>query len=525
MASLRTATPRSTAREPRGRRDFQARRHGNAADRSSNRSRHRHRNGRRAGLRRGCSRSSPETGLRHRARSESRRRPSCWVWSRRSWSWLRWGSGSGRSSRRRSRPRRSTRAMQDYDDGDYRTAIRDFGSFLETNPRRSARGKARVFAAMANVRQYVIGRRGNLVVGARSDAGDGRASRWARRISRRASRPGRAGHSGRRRAGRPGAACRRTRRRWPKPSRRFRCTRRSPASRPWRSSTGRGCRPSCPRRAPRCSKAQVRSAALAAMDKAIAESSASRVYDARDAPGRPVCRPGSRQGPDCPDDGGQRADPPRGRRSTRRAGPPSALLVPTRSGRRPVSSCDRATSRPPQRPDRPRRSSSPWPTDLPTRLTAIRAPLSGMFRWAWPRTSCPPWSRARRRPWPSTPATATWSSLTRGPARSSGGCALGEPVGDPPLVLGNQLVQVLPSGKLLVDRSRLGRTAIDRQPGPSAGSHAGARRVGPAPLRAGTPGLPVRLGARSARRACRSIIWAILTARFPVRRRGWADSW
>ncbi len=38
----------------------------------------------------------------------------------------------------------------------------------------------------------------------------------------------------------------------------------------------------------------------------------------------------------------------------------------------------------------------------------------------------------------------------RGPAHLQWRLSLGEPAGDPPLVLGNQLAQVLPSGKLLL---------------------------------------------------------------------------
>jgi outer membrane protein assembly factor BamB len=45
--------------------------------------------------------------------------------------------------------------VQDYDDGDYRTAIRDFDGFLAKNPEDSRTGKARVLKAMANVRQFV----------------------------------------------------------------------------------------------------------------------------------------------------------------------------------------------------------------------------------------------------------------------------------------------------------------------------------------------------------------------------------
>ena len=45
--------------------------------------------------------------------------------------------------------------VQDFEDGDYRTAIRDFDAFLATNPKDDRVGKASVLRAMANVRQYV----------------------------------------------------------------------------------------------------------------------------------------------------------------------------------------------------------------------------------------------------------------------------------------------------------------------------------------------------------------------------------
>jgi outer membrane protein assembly factor BamB len=47
------------------------------------------------------------------------------------------------------------RGVADIEDGDYRTAIRDFGAFLAANPDDPRAGKARVMRALANVRQYV----------------------------------------------------------------------------------------------------------------------------------------------------------------------------------------------------------------------------------------------------------------------------------------------------------------------------------------------------------------------------------
>ncbi len=47
------------------------------------------------------------------------------------------------------------RGVQNFDDGDYRTAIRDLNQFVAANPGDARVGKARVLAALANVRQYV----------------------------------------------------------------------------------------------------------------------------------------------------------------------------------------------------------------------------------------------------------------------------------------------------------------------------------------------------------------------------------
>jgi outer membrane protein assembly factor BamB len=47
------------------------------------------------------------------------------------------------------------RGVQDFDDGDYRTAIRDLDQFVAGNPQDPRVGKARVLRALANVRQYV----------------------------------------------------------------------------------------------------------------------------------------------------------------------------------------------------------------------------------------------------------------------------------------------------------------------------------------------------------------------------------
>ena len=50
---------------------------------------------------------------------------------------------------------RYNRAVEVMQDGDYRTAIRDFDTFLTSNPEDPRAGKARVLRALANVRQYI----------------------------------------------------------------------------------------------------------------------------------------------------------------------------------------------------------------------------------------------------------------------------------------------------------------------------------------------------------------------------------
>ncbi len=50
---------------------------------------------------------------------------------------------------------RYNRAVEVMEDGDYRTAIRDFDSFLDAHPKDARAGKARILRELANVRQYI----------------------------------------------------------------------------------------------------------------------------------------------------------------------------------------------------------------------------------------------------------------------------------------------------------------------------------------------------------------------------------
>ena len=271
-------------------------------------------------------------------------------------------------------------------------------------------------------------------------------------------------------------------------------------------------------------KAQVRAQALAAMDQAIKDGCALAGLRRARRPGRAVCRPGSRQGPGRADDGRQRADPQGGHR--RNDSPAGRAREPRRSrwARRPAW-CFAAP-----------RDDSPKPAGRRDRLCPgrrvclrdrrlDRRAACGSGRWAWPRPSCRSRFPATRRPWRSTPGTTSWSGSMPGPAPCKWRLALGEPVGRPAAGAGQPARPGAAQRKAAADRARVGRARVDRQPGPAAGSLAGARRVGPAPLHSGPPGLPVRAGARAACRASRSCISAMPTRRSPALRRDWAGSW
>ena len=102
--------------------------------------------------------------------------------------------------------------------------------------------------------------------------------------------------------------------------------------------------------------------------------------------------------------------------------------------------------------------------------------------------------------------------------------ALGEPVGDPPLVLGNQLVQVLPSGKLLLIGLESGEL---RRPSTWAARWLGRRcttnRASTFTCWAGRIACSCWRAIRS--RAPRSIYLGHSTARSRAHRHGWAGSW
>jgi outer membrane protein assembly factor BamB len=338
------------------------------------------------------------------------------------------------------------RAVQGYNDGDYRTAMRDFSSFLQSNPDDERAGKAKVMRAMANVRQYSSAEGGtwSSAIEAtkemvdqfegleeyrdeRADlaelvirAGEGLADRARLSADTKALAEAESAiplHA--RIAGEPAL------------------TLLNGSRLPTKLSDARSA----------VRKAQIRSAALAAMDKAISEGSASRVYDARDAlldryadlaqdkdlvarmtAANELIRKAvvvdktHRPGEHAP-----RPDP---------LGPPTSLVL--RSNREPAAA-------------------EPSPD-------AIVFVMADGFAYAIDgSTGAPLWHVPLGLAASFVPAVvpgeatalafdARHGDLVKLDARTGAllwRLALGEPIGDPPLVLGNQLVQVLPSGKLL----------------------------------------------------------------------------
>ena len=140
-----------------------------------------------------------------------------------------------------------------------------------------------------------------------------------------------------------------------------------------------------------------------------------------------------------------------------------------------------------------------WPTGSPTPSTRPPAPRSGRRPVG---LSSPVLARSRSRAIPrsssSTPGTTSSSGSTRATGRLIWRLGLGEAVESPPLVLGDQLFQVLPSGKLLVIACRSGELRR-RSTWAAALPDAGQRRAGRFLYVVGQRGLPVRPRPRPAR--------------------------
>ena len=215
-------------------------------------------------------------------------------------------------------------------------------------------------------------------------------------------------------------------------------------------------------------KAQIRAQALASMDQAIKDGASSRVYDARDDLVEQYADLARDKDLVTSHDLGERADP-QGRHD--RADPPAGRTRQPRPMRwdRPAAWSSALTSDD-CRLRRPRRSSMPWPMAMATLCMVC----NGTPLWNRPLGLAAPFA-----PQP-VPGDATvvaidarFNELVRLDARTGElkwRLALGEPVADPPLVLGNQLAQVIAQRKTAVDRARVGRARVDGEPGAAAGS-------------------------------------------------------
>ncbi len=339
------------------------------------------------------------------------------------------------------------RGMQMYEDGDYRTAIRDLDSFTTSNPADPRTGKARVLRAYANVRQYVssdgstwssaldaakemtdqVGKLpefrdekadlGELLI----KVGEGLADRARQAADPKAlaeAEEAVALHA--RVVGEPAAA--------------FMNRSRLPG----KVSEARAA----------VKKAQVRSEAIAKMDAALKEGSSAQVYDARDALVE------------------QYADLARDKELI-------AKMTAANEVIRKAVKVDQ-TRRSPAKSPRPDPLGPPTSMVLRSRQNGPSASLpvesivyaqtdgfafgldgtTGAPLWHIPLGISTPFAPQ------AVPGDATvlafdsrYNELVRLDARTGAlkwRLALEEPVADPPLLLGNQLAQILPSGKLLL---------------------------------------------------------------------------
>jgi outer membrane protein assembly factor BamB len=337
------------------------------------------------------------------------------------------------------------RAVQNFEDGDYRTAMRDFDAFIASNPKDDRLGKASVLRAFANVRQYVSldGATWSSALEAAQEMfdkvgqvaefrdervdlaetiikiGEGLADR-----ARRSTDPKALAEAERtvslhaQVAGEPAPA--------------FLNRSRLPAKLAEARAAVR--------------KDQVRAGALAAMDQALADGSSTRVYDARDALVAAY------------------ADLAHDKDLIKRMTDANELIrkaVTVDPGRRAA-----------ERAPRPDPLGPPFSVVLRSRRDALSDAagsivfaLADGYAYALDgRNGAPLWHVPVGLASPFVPQAipgeatalafdARSNELVRVDALTGAlkwRLALGEPVVDPPLVLGNQLAQVLPGGKLLL---------------------------------------------------------------------------
>jgi outer membrane protein assembly factor BamB len=352
------------------------------------------------------------------------------------------------------------RAVEVMEDGDYRTAIRDFDAFLARNPKDPRAGKARVLRALANVRQYVTISGGTWstaleaakemfeAVGEEPEfrdervdlaelvirIGEGLADRARRSADEKALQEAESAvplHA--RIAGGPAPA--------------FLKRSRLPGLLVEARAAVR--------------KSNTRAHALAAMDRAIAGGSASGVYKARDALIE------------------QYSDLAQDRELVRRMTQANDLIrraVKVQAIRRAAITTPRASSLGPPT-SLVLRSSSETPATPPAPGSIAFALADGLALGLDAATGAPLWqvpvglaAPFVPQPVPGDPAVlvvdARHDELLRLDGRTGRllwRLELGEPVESPPLVLGDQLYQVLPSGKLVVIALKSGesQTTVD----------------------------------------------------------------
>jgi len=339
------------------------------------------------------------------------------------------------------------RGLQTFDDGDYRTAMREFESFLRSNPHDPRAGKAKVLRAFANVRQYAGAE------GATWSSALEAAEEMRKQVSKLPEfRDVRVELSELIIKAGEGLADRARNSADPKVLAEAETAvplHAQVAGEPAPAFLNRSRLPSKLAEA-RASvrKAQVRSEALAAMDQGLKDGSASRVYDARDALVA------------------EYADLARDKDLVTRMTAANELIrkaVVVDPARRPADKAPRPDPLGP--PFSMVLRSGPNPTAGSLSAEKIVYALADGFGYALDGTTgAPLWhvplglaSRFVPQPVPGDGTLiafdARFNDLVRLDAKTGAlkwRLALQEQVANPPLVVGNQLAQVVPSGKLLL---------------------------------------------------------------------------
>jgi PQQ-like domain len=338
------------------------------------------------------------------------------------------------------------RGVQNFDDGDYRTAMRDFDSFLAANPEDSRVGKALVLKSLANVRQYVTSEGGTW--SSALEAANEMVEQVGKLPEFRDEKVNLAellikigeGLADRARQGADAKALGEAEsvvglhaRVAGGPAKEFMNRSRLPSKLTEARAAVR--------------KAQIRAEALASMDRAIKDSAPARVYDARDALVEKY------------------AELAQDKELIARMTAANELI-------RKAVSID-PTRRPAEQSERPDALGPPTSLVLRSQIDSLEAPpaediiyaLADGYAYALHGlTGAPLWHRPLGLAAPFLPQPVTGdptavaidartNELVRFDARTGAlrwRLALGEPAGDPPLIVGNQLAQVLPSGKLLL---------------------------------------------------------------------------